>query len=277
MIRLDLYTKDDCGLCEEMKAVIEEVGREIPLRLVEHDITADPELFERYRLEIPVLHVDGHRAFKYRLDAPALRARLKRAGGARTMDTVKLQPLITPRDRLVILLVGLVLALAPVGESMARWLLGPVQPIPVELNGLHMDQLASEFTLKDLTGTPVSLTDYRGKTVFVNFWATWCPPCVEELPSILRLHQALEQSGFVVLAISEDDSVGDVRKFFSGNLPPFPVLMDEGQKVTRAWGTVKFPETYVVDPDGRVVAKFIGPRDWASPASVDYFRTLVGG
>ncbi len=277
VIQVDLYTKDECSLCVEAKRILDEVRRESPFELVEHDIRRDPELFERYRHEIPVVHVDGHRAFKYRLEPDALRARLERARRSRQMDTQQLQPLVSPWTRLTFLFLGLVLAATPVTESVARWLLGPVQPIPAELRGEPFDQPAMDFALEDLSGRSVRLSDFRGKTVFVNFWASWCPPCVEELPSILKLRQTLADQGFEVLAISEDDTMEDVRKFFAGNPPPFPVLMDEGQKVTRAWGTVKFPETYVVDTEGRIVAKFIGPRDWASPASVDYFRKLTGG
>jgi thiol-disulfide isomerase/thioredoxin len=277
MIRVELFTKEDCGLCEEVKRILLLVRRDLPFELVEHDITGDPVLFERYRYEIPVVHVDGHRAFKYRLDPHAFRARLERARSLRSMDTPKLQPLISPWTRLVILTTGLVLAAAPLGESVAHWLLGPVQSIPADLEGERMEGVAPDFTLQDLSGRPVRLSEHRGKVVFVNFWASWCPPCVEELPSILRLHQAMAGRNFEVLAVSEDDTLADVRKFFAGNPPPFPVLMDDGQQVTRTWGTSKFPETYVVDAEGRIVAKFIGPRDWASPASLDYFRSITGG
>lgn len=276
MVRVDLYTKDECSLCDEVKAVLEAVRREVPFELHEHDITRDAELFERYRYEIPVVHVDGHKAFKYRLDPQALRARLLRAEKARSMDNVKLQPLVSMRVRAIFLVAAGLLALVPVGRAALGFFAAPVPVIPAALEGEPADRPASDFTLKDLSGRKVRLSQLRGKTVFLNFWASWCPPCVEELPSIVALKQHFEGRPFEVLAVSEDDTVADVRRFFGARLPPFPVLMDEGQRVTRAWGTFKFPETYVVDPRGRVIAKFIGGREWSSPEAIAYFERVVG-
>jgi peroxiredoxin len=164
---------------------------------------------------------------------------------------------------------------APLVTEAARWLEPPLAPIPKALDGQTLDRPAKAFTLKTLAGDPVSLSDYRGKTVFLNFWASWCQPCVEELPSIVALDKAMKGRPFVILAVSEDDSAGDVRKFFGGMTPGFPIVMDDDQKVTREYGTFKFPETYVIDASGRIRAKFIGGRKWDSPASLAWFQDLT--
>ena len=161
-----------------------------------------------------------------------------------------------------------------VGEAV-QWLRPPPAPIPKALDGQTLDRPAKAFSLETLSGQPVSLSDYRGKTVFLNFWASWCQPCVEELPSIVALNKAMKGRPFVILAVSEDDSAGDVRKFFGGVTPDFPIVMDDDQKVTREYGTFKFPETYVIDADGRIRAKFIGGRKWDAPESLAWFQDLT--
>ena len=171
---------------------------------------------------------------------------------------------------LVVLLIG-----APLAVGAWQWMHPGTPPVPPSLQGQTLDLPAKDFALQDLNGHPVRLADYRGKTVFLNFWASWCPPCVQELPSIVSLSSAMRGRPFVVFAVSEDDAPDDVRKFFGDKLPDFPVVWDDGQKVTEAWGTFKFPETYVIDPEGRVRAKFIGGREWDSPESIAWFDRLT--
>jgi peroxiredoxin len=126
-------------------------------------------------------------------------------------------------------------------------------------------QPCPDFTLPDLRGTPFRLSDHRGKVVLINFWATWCPPCVEEMPSLERLHRALEEKGLVVLAPSVDDSVEAIEAFREEHGLSFTVLHDRGADVSHAYQTFKYPETYVVDRNGILRWKFIGPRDWIAP------------
>ncbi|RMG21646.1 MAG: TlpA family protein disulfide reductase [Deltaproteobacteria bacterium] len=165
---------------------------------------------------------------------------------------------------------------APLVAESAAWLFPSEIPIPESLDGEPMDRPAKDFTLQNLQGQAVRLSDHRGKVVFLNFWATWCPPCVEELPSLIALKAALAGRPFEIVAVSEDDSVDDVVRFFDGALPDFPVLLDEGQRVTRDYGTFRFPETYVIDTDGRIRAKFVGARHWDTPEAIRYFERLTG-
>jgi cytochrome c biogenesis protein CcmG/thiol:disulfide interchange protein DsbE len=122
-----------------------------------------------------------------------------------------------------------------------------------------------EFTLPDLEGNTFRLSETRGSVVLVNFWATWCPPCVDEMPSLEKLYQTLEGKGLQVVAVSVDDDLEVIERFREEHGLTFTILHDEGAKVANRFQTYKFPETYVVDRQGRLVWKIIGPRDWIAP------------
>jgi thiol-disulfide isomerase/thioredoxin len=137
-------------------------------------------------------------------------------------------------------------------------------------------------------GKPFTLAEARGQLVFVNFWATWCPPCRDEMPSMLQLGRDLaarHPGKFRMVAVTVDDGWPEVMSFFSGKLPAgIDVLRDPDQSVTRAYycqarGTCpesfKFPETYVVDGSGRLVAYVVGPRDWSDPAARAFLERLI--
>lgn len=135
---------------------------------------------------------------------------------------------------------------------------------------------APEFSLPTLDGAPVSLSAYRGKVVMVHFWATWCPPCVEELPTLERLYRAFFGRDFEVLAVSVDEGgTGAVRQFLQKNRFVLPVLLNPDQSVSRAYGTFKFPESYLVDREGIVRRKIIGAADWTSPDAVQVVQELL--
>jgi thiol-disulfide isomerase/thioredoxin len=99
----------------------------------------------------------------------------------------------------------------------------------------------------------------------VNFWATWCPPCRDEMPSLTRLAQQFDPGSFEVVAVSVDDGWAPVDKFLPPGQTPFRVALDEGAKMSRTFGTSKFPESYLVDRDGKLRLKFVGPRNWMDP------------
>ena len=136
---------------------------------------------------------------------------------------------------------------------------------------VHMDKPAPDFTLKD-GAKVVNLRDYRGKIVLVNFWATWCPPCLEELPSLQALQKTMPQ--VVVLAISVDEDTDAYRRFLQ--LHPLNLLTveDPERHVNELFGTSRFPETYVVDQKGLIRRKFISSQDWVSPEIVNYLSHL---
>lgn len=135
---------------------------------------------------------------------------------------------------------------------------------------------APQFALQKLDGGSVNLADLRGKVVMVHFWATWCPPCVEELPLLDRLRNSPLGRDFEMLAISVDEGgAGSVAPFIQKNKLTLPVFLDPGGEVARSYGTNKFPETYIVDRQGVVRAKAIGPWDWNDPANIQVLRNII--
>jgi len=135
---------------------------------------------------------------------------------------------------------------------------------------------APEFTFPGLDGKVVRLTDYRGKVVFLNIWATWCPPCREEMPSIRTLYQELKDEDFEILAVSIDAlGAKAVDPFMKKYKLSFPALLDTGASIQNLYGTTGVPETFIIDKKGIVVKKTLGARDWATPETTRFLRKLV--
>jgi peroxiredoxin len=135
---------------------------------------------------------------------------------------------------------------------------------------------APDFAVPDLAGRAVRLSAFRGKVVLVNLWATWCPPCRDEMPSMERLYGRLRGRDFELLAVSEDEDGKEVVEPFVKQLGlSFPVLIDPERQVGDRYGVWGYPETFVIDRNGLVVERVIGPRDWASPASVAALEALI--
>jgi thiol-disulfide isomerase/thioredoxin len=153
---------------------------------------------------------------------------------------------------------------------------------------------APPLELEGVDGRPVSLAALKGQVVFVNFWATWCPPCREEMPTMIALGKTLSErhpGKFTMVAVSVDEGWDPVREYL--HAPPFfgpentglKVALDQDQKVTEAWycaarggacPPLKFPESYIVDREGRLVSYVVGPRDWSDPAALAFLESLVG-
>ncbi|HTT71220.1 MAG TPA: TlpA disulfide reductase family protein [Anaeromyxobacteraceae bacterium] len=151
---------------------------------------------------------------------------------------------------------------------------------------------APDVTVLGPDGQKVRLSNLRGKVVFVNFWATWCPPCVEEMPSMLSLgaHLAKDHPDrFRMVAISGDDTWQAIHDYFQKNFGGAPafleVVRDPDASAARSYycaargycPDVKFPETYIVDRAGRIVAMMVGPRDWSSPEARSLLDFLIQG
>ncbi len=132
---------------------------------------------------------------------------------------------------------------------------------------------APQFTVQDSDRT-VSLSDLKGKVVVLNFWATWCPPCVEEMPSLIQMQQRMKDNGVIVLAVSVDDDQNSYQKFLRDNRVNLLTVRDADQKSNHLYGTFKFPETYIIDRNGVVRRKFIGPVDWTQADVLDYLSKL---
>jgi peroxiredoxin len=133
---------------------------------------------------------------------------------------------------------------------------------------------APDFTVQDASKR-VSLHDLRGKVVVLNFWATWCPPCVEEMPSLIAMQNQMKDR-VTVLAVSTDDSDREYRRFVEehGLTPTLLTIRDDAKQSNRLYGSFRFPETYVIDRQGVLRRKFIGPVDWTKPEIIEYLRNL---
>ena len=137
----------------------------------------------------------------------------------------------------------------------------------------RIGSLAPDFTVKDADRS-VTLSQLRGHTVVLNFWATWCPPCVEEMPSLVQMQQRLKDKGVTVLAVSVDADEGAYHRFLKDHGVTFLTVRDADQKSNNLYGTFKFPETYIIDRDGKVRRKFIGAVDWNQPEVVEFLSKL---
>ena len=126
----------------------------------------------------------------------------------------------------------------------------------------------------EMNGTPARLADLRGKVVVLNFWATWCAPCVEEMPSLNRLQQILTTRGGMVLGVSVDEDVAAYERFLQAQQISFPTYRDPSKKISERYGTFMYPESYIIARDGSIARKIIGPQDWSSPEWIGYFETL---
>ena len=142
--------------------------------------------------------------------------------------------------------------------------------------GSSENKVAKNFTLKNVQGEAVSLSQYRGKVVILNFWATWCPPCREEMPSMERLYQKYKGQDLVMLAVNVDDnSKQAVSKFLKRTPYSFPILLDRDSKVQNVYGVFRFPESFIIDRNGVVVTKIVGGRDWMSTAIFKLLDALI--
>jgi cytochrome c biogenesis protein CcmG/thiol:disulfide interchange protein DsbE len=130
---------------------------------------------------------------------------------------------------------------------------------------------APDFTVSDGTST-VRLASYRGQVVLVNFWASWCMPCVEEMPSLLALHH--ERPNLVILAVSIDDDPEAYSNFIVRHHVDLITVRDPSQSAAKLFHTDMWPETYVIDRKGIIREKYVGPQNWTSPEIVNYLNSL---
>ncbi|MCI0506434.1 MAG: TlpA family protein disulfide reductase [Gammaproteobacteria bacterium] len=134
--------------------------------------------------------------------------------------------------------------------------------------------IAPDFSLQDTEGKRHALQDYRGKVVIVNFWATWCPPCRYELPSMERAYQRLKDAGVEMLAINVGEDADTIFTFTADYPVTFPLLMDRDSKVINDYPVMGLPTTYVIDNKGRLVYRAIGTREWDDAALVQKILDL---
>jgi peroxiredoxin len=133
---------------------------------------------------------------------------------------------------------------------------------------------APPFVLSDPDGNQIDLADYLGKPLIVNFWATWCPPCRAEMPSLQRAWEQVRGEGIELVAINVGESEGTIQRFLDQVSVGFPLPMDRDSKVVQTWPVRGLPTTFVVDPQGRLTYKAAGEREWDDPALLDVVRAL---
>jgi len=132
-----------------------------------------------------------------------------------------------------------------------------------------------EVLLQDLNGADVNISDFRGKIVFLNFWATWCPTCVVEMPSMEKLHRKLNNQDFALVTISIQDSAAEVQRFFKQNQLTFTALLDTIGKTIPEFAIRAIPTTLILDKSGRIVGRVMGMREWDSRESIAMFEQLI--
>jgi peroxiredoxin len=163
----------------------------------------------------------------------------------------------------------LVIVLILGGALLLAWRLQPPRPVAI-------GDRAPDFTLPALGQVSFSLHEFDRHVVVLNFWATWCPPCVEETPSLKKFADQMRLLGVEVVSVSVDQDARAVGAFAAQQHLGFPILLDPDQSVANRYGTFKFPESYIIDRNGRVADKLIGAADWQDPRLITFVQELAG-
>jgi peroxiredoxin len=164
------------------------------------------------------------------------------------------------KSRVVVALLALAAALLP-----ARFVLAEDPVAALSLIRPRPAKEAPDFQARTPDDHLLRLADYKGKVVFLNFWATWCEPCREEMPSIERLRASLDGRPFAVLAVNLAEPESRIHKFLETLSLGFPILLDRDTGTTRAWQAKVLPATYIVGPDGAIRYRHVGDLDWSKP------------
>ena len=140
---------------------------------------------------------------------------------------------------------------------------------------VNVGDKAPDFRVTTDSGRSVTRSDFGGKLLVLNFWATWCPPCIEEMPSLDEFQKRLAPAGVVVLGVSVDKSEQDYRAFLGKARVSFLTARDPSAEISGQYGTFKYPETYVIDSRGKVLQKHIGPEVWTNENLIQRIRSLL--
>jgi peroxiredoxin len=135
---------------------------------------------------------------------------------------------------------------------------------------------APDFTLEEINGQTLSLSDFKGKVVFLNFWATWCHPCKAEMPAMEQLYRRFKKRGLVVVAVNHYEKKGKVMRFIDEGGYTFPVPLDREGAVSRKYRVSFLPVTFIIDRAGKLAGQVVGMRQWDSASAFKFFEELVG-
>lgn len=185
----------------------------------------------------------------------------------------------------LVLLFGMLISLGVITYQKRKDIL----PMAPEGGGSEIDRLLKdmgivklpqltipvEITLKNMHGSMVRLSDFRGKIIFLNFWTTWCPPCREEMPAMERLHQKLKGGNFVMVGINLQEPASLVRAFFNRYKLTFISLLDSDGAVGRTFSIQSIPTTLILDKEGRIMGAAVGAREWDSREAIALFEHLI--
>jgi cytochrome c biogenesis protein CcmG/thiol:disulfide interchange protein DsbE len=142
-------------------------------------------------------------------------------------------------------------------------------------NIVNAGDSAPDFSITTDTGKTMSKSDFGGKLLLLNFWATWCPPCIEEIPGLNDMAQALGPKGLVILGVSVDKDADIYKKFLQRNPLLYPTARDPEQKINLRYGTIQYPESYLIDRNGKVIEKYISSQPWNSPQMMQHIQSLL--
>ena len=159
------------------------------------------------------------------------------------------------------------------GWLLAALMWGPVQA--GELIPYNGEPAAPGLALEDMAGKRHTLADYRGQVLLVNFWATWCPPCLKEMPAMQRLRQAMAGQPFEILAVSMGDSPEQIQQFLERMPLDFPILLDSDMKAAQNWKIRVVPTSFLLDPDGKIRYWLRGDLEWDAAEPMDLIRSLM--
>ena len=146
----------------------------------------------------------------------------------------------------------------------------------VPMEPIAGNSIAEDFSLNSVGGTRIRLEDFRGKFVLLNFWATWCAPCRNEMPALNNLHNAMRRNGLEVIGVHVGPSLESVTKFLDQVPVEFTILIDQDMRLAN-WGVLGLPTTFLIGPEGQLIYKAVGEREWNSPAIKKFLTRVTSG
>ena len=159
------------------------------------------------------------------------------------------------------------------GQTPVGVLRSNVKKLGIEI--LEKKTAAPDFALKDPAGRQIALKDLRGRVIFLNFWATWCPPCIEEMPAMEKLHQELQKEGLVILAVNFQEGPDRVKEFVAKHNLTFTALLDRDGKVSELYQAWALPVTVIINKRGELAARAMGSKAWDGEEARQFFNELL--